>query len=76
MVLIIQKLTMSYFVDNYRTYQPMNIEYPLIHTVQEFEILEKIIIEGFRPSYCTEYLSDNERQIKAAFPMVSFSNMS
>ena len=51
------------------------LELPLVHVTRDFEILCKILQEGFKPSYCIETLSNNERQLKAAFPMISFANL-
>jgi hypothetical protein len=51
------------------------VELPLVHVTHEFEILCKILQEGFKPSYSTETLTNNERQLKAAFPIVSFANL-
>jgi hypothetical protein len=51
------------------------LELPLVHATKKFEILCKILDEGLMPSYCTEILSNNDRQLKAAFPMVSLSNL-
>jgi Putative abortive phage resistance protein AbiGi, antitoxin len=51
------------------------LELPLVHVPRDFEHLCKILQEGFKPSYCIETLSNNERQLKAAFPMISFANL-
>ncbi|WP_080055664.1 abortive infection system antitoxin AbiGi family protein [Spirosoma aerolatum] len=66
---------MDYSIDN-RVYEPSKLEYPIIHITQSWTILQKIVLEGFKPSYCTESLSNNDKEITAAFPMISFTNMS
>lgn len=68
-------LHMSYYIDHDREFAPIELEYPLIHYAKTWEVIQSILNEGFRPSYCKEFLSDKNRTIVAAFPMISFSNM-
>lgn len=65
---------MHYIDDN----APLNysrLELPLVHVTNDFDVLCKILSEGFKPSYCTEILGDHDRQLRAAFPMISFANL-
>lgn len=66
----------SYYINENLTFPPTERELPFIHITDSFYTLEKIVTEGFLPSYCTELISNNEREIKAAFPMISLANMS
>jgi Putative abortive phage resistance protein AbiGi, antitoxin len=66
---------MDYFIDDKRRYPAEERSLPLIHMTDQFETLKKIILEGLRPSYCEEYLTNNDRTIYAAFPMISLSNI-
>lgn len=43
---------------------------------QTWEVLKMILIEGFKPSYCTEILNNDKEHKSACFPMVSMSNVS
>ncbi|MFB9862717.1 abortive infection system antitoxin AbiGi family protein [Rufibacter immobilis] len=68
---------MDYWIDTHRTYSPgPKVNFPLIHITSQWETLESILKEGFRPSYCTEQLTNGKEVKLACFPMVSLSNMS
>ena len=67
---------MDYFVDTNRTFWPSDWKLPLVHMTQSWEVLELILKEGLKPSYCAETLTNNTDYKKACFPMISFSNVS
>lgn len=66
----------DYHIDSHKTFQPSKIFVPFVHFTDNFEKLLKIIDEGFMVNYCIETLSNNEREIRSAFPMISLSNLS
>lgn len=65
----------EYYIDLNRKFEPSTSFVPFVHFTDSFEKLCKIINEGFLVNYCIETLSNNEREIKAAFPMISLSNL-
>ena len=57
---------MDYWVDTDRFFEPSEREsFPLIHMTQNWEILELILTEGLKPSYCKENLT-NDKENKEA----------
>lgn len=67
---------MDYFIDTNRIFYPQEREpFPLIHMTQTWEVLKKILSEGFRPSYCKETISNDTESKLACFPMISLSNV-
>ncbi len=68
---------MDYWVDTNRIFYVTEREsFPLIHMTQTWEVLKMILIEGFKPSYCTETLNNDIEYKSACFPMISMSNVS
>jgi len=68
---------MDYWVDTDRFFEPSEREsFPLIHMTQNWEILELILTEGLKPSYCKENLTNDKENKEACFPMISTSNVS
>ncbi len=59
-----------------RVYRAEKNALPLIHMVQEWNVIELILKQGFKPSYCTETLSNEKEEKEACFPMISMSNVS
>lgn len=71
-----KKKKMDYFIDTTRILCPQEREpFPLIHMTQTWEVLKKILSEGFRPSYCEETISNDTESKLACFPMISVSNV-
>jgi hypothetical protein len=66
----------EYFIDDLKIFSPSKDFVPFVHFTNSFEKLCKIINEGFMVNYCIETISNNEREIKSAFPMISLSNLS
>jgi len=68
---------MEYTIDTDRIFYPGKKEVlPLIHITSDFDILKSIIKDGFKPSYCTEIITNDIESKSACFPMISFSNVS
>ncbi|MBD3906884.1 abortive infection system antitoxin AbiGi family protein [Chryseobacterium sp. Ch-15] len=65
----------DYVIDLHKTFSPSKMFVPFVHFTDNFEKLCKIIEEGFMVNYCTETLSNNDRDIRSAFPMISLSNL-
>jgi len=66
---------MKYSIDENRVFPARKVQLPLIHTLKNYDVLKSIIREGFRPSYCSEYISNKKIEKIAAFPMISLSNI-
>ncbi|AZQ59734.1 hypothetical protein EJ994_13345 [Maribacter sp. MJ134] len=67
---------MDYWVDTDRIFEPGERDsFPLIHMTQNWEILELILTEGLKPSYCKENITNNKENKGACFPMISTSNV-
>lgn len=68
---------MDYFLDANQCFAPsLDKSLPLIHMTRDWETLKSILRYGLMPQYCTESISGEEDTIKAAFPMISCSNLS
>lgn len=68
---------MDYWIDDKRTYKAGDRDsLPLIHITQKWDNLISILIEGFKPSYCLEKITNGLVTKTASFPMISFSNVS
>jgi hypothetical protein len=68
---------MSYYIDMEIPISSIERETdPLIHMTDNWESLSYIIEQGFRPSYCTETITNDLKTQEACFPMVSLSNVS
>lgn len=68
---------MSYYIDTERIFYPVETKgFPLIHITQKWELLELILKEGLKPSYCKEFISNGIDTKYACFPMISTSNVS
>lgn len=68
---------MEYWIDTDRYFEPGERDsFPLIHMTQDWEILEMILSEGLKPSYCQENITNNIDNKAACFPMISTSNVS
>lgn len=68
---------MSYYIDTETPIGSIEREpYPLIHMTDNWTSLSCIIEQGFRPSYCTETITNDLKDQEACFPMVSLSNVS
>lgn len=68
---------MDYWVDTNRFFEPgERNSFPLIHMTQNWETLELILIEGLKPSYCLENITNDKENKEACFPMISTSNVS
>lgn len=65
----------SYYIDDNKTFEPSTTFIPFTHITDTYEKLASIIEEGFKISYCVETISNNDRNIRAAFPMISLSNL-
>lgn len=65
----------DYYIDDLKTFEPSTSFVPFTHVTDTFDKMEGIIEEGFKISYCVETISNNEREIRAAFPMISLSNL-
>lgn len=67
---------MNILIDSSRKYDPeIRSSNPLIHLTDEWEKLKLIVMEGFRPNYSLEKLSNNNDTICAYFPMISTTNI-
>lgn len=67
---------MDYRVDTDRFFEPGERDsFPLIHITQNWEILELILKEGLKPSYCRESITNHKENKGACFPMISTSNV-
>lgn len=67
---------MEYWVDTDRYFKPTDREaFPLIHMTADWEILVLLLTEGFKPSYCKEFITDGNQNKAACFPMISLSNI-
>lgn len=68
---------MDYWIDTARIFNPEETEsFPLIHMTKSWSILELILKEGLKPSYCIENITNNSEDKSACFPMICTSNVS
>lgn len=65
----------DYFIDYEMSLGPSELHFHLAHFTRDWETLQSIIEHGFQISYCTEIITDGQRTIRGAFPMVSFCSM-
>lgn len=66
---------MNHYISNAVANTYLQLEFPLIHVTENVNIIEQIIENGFRFSYCKESLCDLNRCIEFSYPMVSFSHL-
>lgn len=67
---------MQYSVDLNKRFEPNEkLHIPLVHMTHSWELLQLILIEGLKPSYCEESISNGHITKGACFPMVSLSNV-
>lgn len=70
------KENMDFFIDANQRFSPSLKEpLPLFHMTNQWSTLELILERGLMAQYCTELISSEERAIRAAFPMISCSNL-
>lgn len=67
---------MDYWINTDRIFSPGDRDsFPLVHMTQDWEVLELILKEGLKPSYCSENITNDKENKGASFPMISLSNI-